>query len=796
MKVSLNLLNKYVKVDDIEPSELAKLITLAGFEVEGIEQLTYGSNVVVGYVEKCDMHPDSDHLHVCLVEVAPGVKQQIVCGAPNVAAGQKVIVALPGCELAGGLKIKQSVIRGQESNGMICSLGEIGIDPRFQNEEQKAGIEILAKDAPIGEEALSYIGLKDTILDISLTPNRADCMAIIAFAFEVAAVLKRDVNLPVATIRADTTSDITVESKTDKCSYFAAKLVKGVKTKESPQWLKSALMASGIKPINNVVDISNYIMLETGQPIHMYDYDKLTNKHFSVKTGFTNKAMLLDDQEYQMDEADVIVSVDDSVGCVAGVMGSKSTKITDDSTNIVIEVATFNGASLRKTARRLNLLTDASQRFIKNAIDTASSENTIERVAAMLVELADATEVCNTVATPLNVERRVVSLRDNRVNELLGTNITVAEITEIFESLKFEFVHNNGQFDVTVPTHRHDITLEADLVEEVARLYGYDHIPMTLPIMNSTQGLRTLAQNRNYMIKTLLSNIGLQEVITYTLVSPAMANDFNQFHTGENVTLMSPLGEERSVTRKSITPSLLQTVSYNQSHSNKDVLIYEISKTYSKDQEVNTLAIACSGTYQATKWLQTNKEVDFYLMKGFVESIFRKLGIEETRYQLVAVEKDHQYLHPGRSGYILINKQVVGYIGQIHPLMEKKYDVTTTYVVELNLNVISELKTKKLKYETISMYPTVARDIALVCDASIPTASLKTTIRRASKKLVKDAVIFDVYQGEHVEEGKKSVAINITFQDITKTLSEVEVNDCLTLILAALEKEHQAVLRS
>lgn len=796
MKVSLNLLNKYVKVEDIEPSKIAELVTSAGFEVEGVEKLAYGTNVVIGYVKECSMHPDSDHLHVCLVEIGEGNQTQIVCGAPNVEAGQKVMVALPGCVLANDLKIKESTIRGQSSNGMICSLSEIGIDARFQSEAQKAGIEVLPADAPLGENALSYLGLEDSILDISLTPNRADCMAIISFAYEVGAVLNREVTLPTIDVDTKGKGDISVHIETEKCPYFGAKLVKGVKTKESPQWLKTALMASGIKPINNVVDISNYVMLETGQPIHMYDYDKLKEKDFVIKTGFNHEATLLDGQKYLLNSEDIIVSTDGDVGCIAGVMGSNSTKIDDETTNIIIEVATFNGTSLRKTARRLNLLTDASQRFIKNVIDTNSSERTMDRVASLLVELANATEVYDSVIAGNTFPERTVTLRDNRVNDLLGTRITVEEITDIFNRLKFNFKHVDGMFEVKVPSHRHDITLEADLVEEVARLYGYDHIPSTLPIMSSTTGQRTPTQQRKYMIKTMLSNMGLQEVITYTLVSPNMMNDFNQFHKNEEVRLMSPLGEERSVTRKSVIPSMLQTISYNQSHSNKDVNIFEIANTYTQECEISVLGIACSGIYHSNKWQKVSKTADFYLLKGFVEAIFKKLGIEESRYILQRVEANHPYLHPGRSGYLYINKECIGYVGQIHPNMEKKYDVDTTYVAELNLDVICHLKTKKLKFESIAQYPSVSRDLALVVDANEEAYAMIRTIKRASKRLVKEAEIFDVYQGEHVEVGKKSIAINLVFQDSNKTLSENEINDCLAAILIALDKEHSAKLRA
>ena len=367
MEVSLNLLNKYVKIDDQDPKELADKITSIGLEVEGMHSLANGNNMTIGYVKECVDHPDSDHLHVCQVEVRPGEVTQIVCGAPNVAAGQKVIVANPGCDLGEGFVIKQSTIRGQESNGMICSMAELGLDQRLLSPEDKDGIHVLDENAPVGKDPLEYLGLKDTILDIGLTPNRADCMALTSLAYEVAAVLKRDVNLPTIKEKGIAGSNIEVKVETELCPFFGAKLVKGVTTKESPAWLKTALLASGIKPINNIVDISNYVMLETGQPIHMYDYDKLTKKEFVVKTGFDEKAILLDGEEYKLEPNDIIVSTDNGVGCVAGVMGAHSTKIDENTQNIVIEVATFDGPSLRETARRLNLLTDASQLNLGNS---------------------------------------------------------------------------------------------------------------------------------------------------------------------------------------------------------------------------------------------------------------------------------------------------------------------------------------------------------------------------------------------------------------------------------------------
>ncbi|WP_294581365.1 phenylalanine--tRNA ligase subunit beta [uncultured Thomasclavelia sp.] len=795
MDISLNLLNKYVKVDDQDPQELADKITAVGLEVEGMHQLAHGTNMTIGYVKECTMHPDSDHLKVCQVEVRPGEIKQIVCGAPNVAAGQKVIVANPGCDLGNGFVIKESKIRGQESNGMICSIAELGLDQRLLKPEDKDGIHVLDADAPVGSDPLEYMGLKDTILEIGLTPNRSDCMALTSLAYEVAAILNRDVTLPEIKPTGKEGSGITVAVETDLCPFFGAKLVKGVTTKESPVWLQNALIASGIKPINNVVDISNFVMLETGQPIHMYDYDKLKQKSFVVKTGFDCNEVMLDGEEYKIEPNDIIVSTDDGIGCIAGVMGADSTKIDENTTNIVIEAATFNGAALRETARRLNLLTDASQHYIKGALNTANSLNVLERCANLLVELADAKEVYQSVTTDLNVVDRYVEVTTAKVNGLLGTKITTEEIAQVFSSLKFQYTLDNDCFKVLVPTYRKDITMAADLIEEVARIYGYDKIPATLPEMSMTVGKRTDVQAKKHYLRTLLKDQGLHETITYTLTSPDDVDDFNLFHHNETIKLAMPLGEERSVTRKSVIGSLLQVINYNQSHNIKDVNLFELSGTYSKDTELQNLAIACCGEYNGLAFKQISYQADYYLVKGFVETIFKNLGIEESRYKLVPVESDNQAFHPGRSAYIKIGKEIIGVVGNIHPLMEKKYDVKDVYIVELNLTALLNLKTSKIKFKDIPMYPSVSRDIALVMDKDIPTYDVCRKIVQASKQLVKETNIFDVYEGEHVEAGKKSVAINLVFQDPKGTLDEATVNAAMEKILAAVAKDFQAVLR-
>lgn len=794
MEASLKLLNQYVKVDDLSAKEIADQLTSIGHEVEGMHAFARGDKLVVGYVQEKVAHPDSDHLNVCQVDIGNGQVQQIVCGAPNVDAGQKVIVALPGCDLGDGFKIKETKIRGVESNGMICSIAELGIDQRLLREEDKAGIHVLDDDAPVGEDALKYMGYDDTVLEIGLTPNRADCMAMISLAYEVGALLSREVQIPPLKDLNEKESDIQIDVETDLCPFFGAKLVKGVTTKESPEWLRTFLMASGIKPINNVVDISNFVMLETGQPIHMYDYDKLKEKRFVIKTGFHQKAKLLDGKEYEILPEDIIVSTDEGIGCVAGVMGGDDTKIDDNTVNIVVEAATFHGASLRNTARRLNLLTDASQHYIKGAIDTANTPRVLNRCAALLQELADAQEIYQSVMTPYQVEEKVITLSTSRVNDLLGTSIQTEDISHILDRLHFQYTLEDELFHVTVPTYRNDMSMDADVIEEIARMIGYNSIPSTLPLMEMTKGALTPVQSQTRWIRHLLADLGLHEVITYTLTSPSMVNDFNLFHQGDSISLMLPLGEERSVTRKSLIPSLLQAVNYNLAHAQKDVFIYEISHTYSQDSEIQNLAIACSGMYHDVAWQQLQQKADFYFVKGLVETIFKKLGIEESRYTLKPVEEDNQNFHPGRSGYLMMGQDIVGVIGKVHPRLAKKYDVKDVYVAELNLSILLNLKKRAIHFTAIPQYPAVTRDIALVMDKDIPVYDVVRSICKASRLIV-DTKIFDVYEGEHIESGKKSVAIALTFQDASKTLDEATINAAIEHILNVVKKDYNAHLR-
>ena len=504
---------------------------------------------------------------------------------------------------------------------------------------------------------------------------------------------------------------------------------------------------------------------------------------------------MLDGEDYDILPEDVIVSTDGSIGCVAGVMGSDATKIDENSKNIVIEAATFDGPQLRQTARRLNLLTDASQHFIKGAIDTANSLNVLDRCADLLVQLADAKEVYETVHSDLNVPEKKVSVTVERVNGLLGTSFTTAEVKDVFDRLRFPYELDCTNFTVTVPTYRNDISMDADLIEEVARLYGYDNIPSTLPEMSMTKGELTDKQKKERAVAHILSDLGLHETLTYTLTSPSSNNDFNLFHPeDEEIKLMSPLGEEHSVARKSLLPHMLDVIKYNNDHSIKDVNIFEIANTY-VNEEIEQLGIAMSGNYIDTPWLGNVVKADYYIMKGIFEKVMHVLNIDPARYTLVRVEEDNKDFHPGRSAYVKMGKEIVGVVGQVHPAKAKAYGVDETYVCELNLTSLIAVRSSKIKFTPLPQYPSVSRDIALIVDRSVPASDIERTIFKASK-LIKETKIFDVYEGEHVAKDQKSIAVSLTLQDDKRTLDEKAVNEAMEKVLEAVKKAYNAELRS
>ncbi len=788
-------------LDGLSMEDIASRITDAGFEVEEIIPMSQGTNLVIGEVLTCKPHPDSDHLHVTTVNVGDEVLN-IVCGAPNVAAGQKVIVAKPGAKLPGG-EIKKGSIRGQESNGMICALFELGVDKHMLSQAQLDGIEVLPEDAPIGNtDPLGYLGYNDTVLDISLTPNRADCQSAFNMAMETGAILNKEVKLPdfegAASAGSDVETDLHVSSETDGCPLFFGKLIGSLTIKESPKWMKELLRASGIHSINNVVDISNIVMLETAQPMHFYDARAIADYEITVKDGFHEKYTALDGVEYQLEPEDVVITNHGKPIGIAGIMGGDDSKIEEDTTSLIIECAAFDHVRIRTTARRLSLNTESSIRYQKG-IEPLAARKALDRALQLLIEYADAKEIEKTVMFGSeNYEPKTIEVRWDRINERLGTDFSIDEITDILDRLHFEPSVDGEILRVNVPSWRTDVSGLADLSEEVIRMAGYDRLPSTLPLMEMTEGKLNPEQKMTRFTRQMLLENGLQDAVTYTLVSDDKNSDAI-LSAGEAYVLPTPLSEERKVIRTSVLPSLLEGAAYNISRGMKDIALFEISNLSAKDRMERHLAIVMKGSLENLRWAHYEKQADFYTLKGLIEEYLERLGINPARISFRPNKKDTEHFHPYRSAEIYLGKDLIGLMGDIHPAYAQKTKTGEAVMAELNLTKILAAKKSKIRFSPVSRYPSVSRDIALVMKKDVPASMITDIIERSGKagkeNIVRDVEIFDVYTGEHVGQDEVSLAVNITFQSDQKTLSEEDINEAMNRILAEIEKKTKAVLR-
>ena len=800
MLISKKWLSQYMDISDLSIEEIADRITNAGLEVEGIEKGAQATNLVVGYIESCVDHPDSDHLHVCQVNVGTDTRQ-IVCGAPNVAAGQKVIVSLPGAKLPGG-EIKKGVIRGQESNGMICSLLELGVDAKSLNDQQKAGIEILGDDAVVGDtHVLEYLGLDDEILDVSLTPNRSDCMAAFAMAKETGAVLNRKVTLPAyeGVSKCGEKTNLKVSSQSTKCPLYCGKIVRDITIKESPKWMKELLMASNIKSINNVVDISNLVMLETGQPLHFFDLNRLEKEEIVVRDDLSCKYTALDEVEYEIQPGDLMITVNEKPVAIAGIMGGDDSKILDDTKGILIESAIFDHVSIRNTARRLNLNTDACIRYQKG-IEPNAPLAAMDRAIQLLIEYADAKGIEETVySNEWKVELKEFDVHIDRINQLLGTSFSDEQMMDVLSRLDFAPVQKDRMIHVVVPSYRQDISMEADIAEEIIRLIGFDDLPSTMPVMPATVGALTKRQQLRRRLREIFTNQGFYEAETYTLVGEKELEDAIM-PLKSYVTLASPMSEERKYVRTSILPSLLESAAYNLARSIKDVPLFEISNVYDREKMNERFALVLSGNLQKTRWQKVETPADFYTIKGLIQSLLETLGFNENRVIFKENGMDTQHFHPYQSAVVYIGKALFGIFGKIHPTMAKKYDVKEVVMGEFDMEVLLEQAAGKVKFAPISKYPAVSRDLALVVDAQVQVGDIINSIKKCGKlgkeNVIQTIEVFDVYEGEHVEDGKKSVALTVVFQSTEKTLTDQDINQIHEKVLEALQNEVQAQLRS
>lgn len=788
MKLSTNFLKDYVDID-IKTEEdiynLAENMTKVGNEYDFQGKLINATKLIIGEVVECENHPDSDHLHVCKVNIGTETLQ-IVCGAPNVRKGLKVIVALSGAKLPGG-EIKKSNIRGAESNGMLCSIAELGLESKFLREEDKSGIHELPTDAPVGEDPIAYMKMDDGVIDFDLTANRGDLLSILGMAYEVGSIYNKKVKPINLEYKEKGKSKFKLAINTENCTLFLAKKVENVNIKESSQEIKEKLIASGIRPINNVVDISNYVMLETGQPLHFYDADKLQGMLEVRMAEEGEKLTTLDKQERTLSKEDIVISDGKRAIGLAGVMGGYDTEITENTKNIIIEAAIFDSVKVRKTSNKI-LRSEASNRFEKG-LDPNRTYMAIERSCHMLEKFADAEVVAGMeVYDKTNKEDKKIDITAENINSLLGSNIEEKEIISIFERLGFKVEKENEILHVSVPTRRLDISIKEDLIEEVGRIYGVDNIQGRLKEMTVKKGTY---DNNAREIRNKMINLGLNETLTYSLVGEKEANMFTN-KVNESIKILAPLTEERSYLRQSTITSLYKTYEYNLARDNKNVDIFEIGKSFYKNGEnyIEENKLACLMTGEYYLGLET-KNVNFYVIKGVCEEVLDYLGYN-GRYSFVAdKEKMPEEMHPGKSAVISVNNDIVGFIGRINPEICKE----EVYVMEINLDKLLAKKVGKMKYKELSKFPVVKKDIAILVDRIALAQDLLKTIKNNGGKLLQDALVFDLYEGKGIPEGKKSIAFTVTLGASDRTLKDEEINECLEKIIKGLESRHGAELR-
>lgn len=801
MLVSYKWLKELVAID-VPSAELAEKMSTTGIEVEGVEIPAEGlSKLVVGHVLSCEDVPET-HLHLCQVDTGDDEPRQIVCGAPNVRAGIKVIVAIPGARIADNYKIKKGKIRGMESLGMICSLQELGLPDAIIPKEFSEGIQILPDNAIPGDSIFSYLDLDDEIIELSITPNRADALSMRGVAHEVAAIYGKELKFPVKTPQESSkaTSDlISVAIESDKVLTYASRVVENVTVQASPQWLQNRLMNAGIRPINNVVDVTNYVLLYFGQPMHAFDFNKFESGDILARQARDGeKIVTLDGEERDLIDQDIVITVNDKPVALAGVMGGKATEIDSHSKTVVLEAAVFDGKAIRKTSGRLNLRSESSSRFEKG-VNYDTVIEALDFAAAMLEELAGGQVLAGYLqAGQVPTEPAQVLTTLDYVNVRLGTNLAYSDIEDVFAKLGFGLAGDAQAFTVSVPRRRWDISIQADLVEEIARIYGYDKLPTTLPEAGGTAGELTASQLLRRRVRAIAEGAGLTEIISYALTTPEKAQAF-AIESSHLTELMWPMTIERSALRQNIVSGMLDTIAYNVARKQKNLAIYEIGKVFEQNadpkvdlpNERDTFAFALTGLVAEKDFQTQATAVDFYYAKGILESLFSKLNLKVT----FVAEKDMASMHPGRTARILLGEETIGFLGQVHPQVANDYDIPETYVAELNLQAIEANMASTQIFTEISKQPAVSRDIALLVDDQLSHQDIVTIIEGLGLKYLVSIKLFDVYAGANIEPGKKSMAYSLTFQNPQESLRDEEVAKYMNKISEALLEKANAQVR-
>lgn len=804
MKVSYKWLKEYLDLSDVTPDELAEKMSRTGIEVDDVIYPGKGlSKIVVGETLSVVDHPDSDHLHVCQVNIGTEEPIQIVCGAPNVAAGQKVIVALHGARITGNAKIKKGKMRGQESNGMICSLAELGYSESVVSKKYADGIFVLPAEAVPGTEVVDLLELDDAILDIDITPNRADALSMRGSAYEVAAIYNKALKFPEAPVSEKTGSvtdyiKVAVEDTNDAPAYHI-QVIKDVKIAESPLWLQNKLMNGGIRPINNVVDITNYILLEYGQPLHAFDYDQIGSKEIIVRRAKENETMTtLDGVERTLDTDNIVITNGTAPIALAGVMGGLDSEITDGTVTVALEAALFNPVLIRKTAGKFNLRSESSSRFEKG-INVATIRTAGQHAAELIHELAGGTIVAGTASVDtVEVKDTEVVITLEKINRSLGTAISSGEVTAIFNQLGFASTFDGEIFTVAVPPRRWDISIYADILEEVARIYGYDNLPETLPITPALPTALTPKQHTMRITRRFMEGAGLTQNISYVLTTAEKAREY-AVEDKEGIRLAWPMSEDRSTLRMNLLSTLLDNAAYNVARKNTDIQFYEIGRVFfpSADSvlpiEAERLAGVMTGMAYQKDWQMAAEPVNFYHAKGVLDGYFETMGLsDQIRFEAA---KDLKWMHPGRTAAVYLGDAYIGYVGQVHPATTNAYDLKETYAFEIDFEAIIAAPKEVITQQPIPKFPGVTRDVALLVDETVTHQQIVKTIKENGGKFLKDVHLFDIYQGKGIEDGKKSVAYSMSFLNPEATLVDEDINKAFTKLVAALETECGAAIR-
>lgn len=810
MQVSIKWLKDYIDFTET-PEQLADKLTMAGIPVENVVDPGEGlEKVVTGRIEKLEPHQNSDHLQICTMNVGLAENIIIVTGAQNVAEGQVVPVAMVGAHLPNGMKISKGKLRGVASNGMLCSAQELKLDLEKLPEEQKTGIFILPSDTPVGIPAKDVLGLNDVVLEFELTANRADCFSVFGLVREIAAITGNKPHFPEIKVNEDDNTKLndifSVEiADPDLCSRFSTRMLKNVKIGPSPEWMQQRLEGAGIRSINNVVDVTNFVMIELGHPMHAYDYDKITGKKLIARRAVEGEELhTLDDTSRKAKGEMLVIADSEKAAGLAGIMGGFETEITDTTTTVVLESADFYGPCIRRTARACGLSSEASGRF-ERGVDSETTIKALDRAAQLLQEMGACT-ICEGIVDvyPNPKQANYVTFTPEQINNHLGTNIAKDVMLNIITSVGFDVTKDeNDEITIKVPSWRNDVTCMADISEEIARLHGFDKIKSTLPNGVSMQGTQSAKQTFIDKVKASLSSQGLYETISFALTNEETFNKLNipqDSPLRKAVPIMNPLSDEYPLVRTTLLSSIFDNLARNLARKNDDVALFEVGSVFfpkalpvtELPDEVVKIAGAITGRRNAQGWNQTNDMVDFYDAKGIIEELLANLRV--TRYTVEA--GTHYAMHPGKTALFKKGRDVIATVGEVHPAVLSAYGITKpVYIFELDATTVMKYMAKDLKYKALPKYPATSRDLAMLVDVDVNAADIEKAMTKAAGQNLTQITLFDVYTGKQVEEGKKSLAFSLTFQSNDKTLTDAEIDPAIEKIVAKLQKDFNANLR-